>query len=135
MTLEEKRAKHREYSKRWYAKNRDQLRQKYQAAPEKKRAQAKRWAEENPDKVRARGLRRKYGLSVQDWELLFESQGRRCACCRTAGSGKQNWHVDHNHKTGAVRGILCSHCNSMIGFAKDDPAVLVAGAHYLGTAP
>jgi hypothetical protein len=76
------------------------------------------------------GLRR-YGLSVDQFRALLRSQRSRCAICRTTKPGKRTWHVDHDHASGRVRGLLCCNCNVMLGQGKDDPRRLEAGAKYL----
>jgi hypothetical protein len=78
----------------------------------------------------AEGLVR-YGLSVEDYARMLERQGCACAICRTKDPGARSWHVDHDHATGVVRGLLCHRCNLMLGHAKDSPSVLEAGAGYL----
>lgn len=78
---------------------------------------------------RIRNLRKFYGLSEEMYSERLDYQRGCCAVCGESLS--ENPHVDHNHKTGEVRGILCSHCNHMIGNAKDNPVVLRAGADYL----
>ncbi len=67
---------------------------------------------------------------------MFVAQGGVCAICEqpetAQRSGRAKWlAVDHDHGTGAVRGLLCSNCNPMLGYAKDDPALLRAAASYL----
>ena len=58
---------------------------------------------------------------------MLVAQGGRCAACGTREPGtKKGWHVDHCHETGAVRGILCHHCNVGIGKAKDNIETLRA---------
>lgn len=75
-------------------------------------------------------LERKYGVSAEDWGGLYDRQLGRCAICLTPLS-ETKVHVDHDHSTGAVRGLLCSTCNPGLGFFKDDPAVLLRAAEYL----
>jgi hypothetical protein len=65
---------------------------------------------------RRRGLR-KYGLTEEGFQAILDSQDGRCACCGTdtpGGHGNQ-WHVDHCHETGKIRGLLCAHCNTGAG--------------------
>lgn len=63
---------------------------------------------------------------------LFNSQGGRCAICRKNLTWpSKDAHVDHNHLTGMIRGILCSMCNRGIGNFKDNPEYLRTGADYL----
>ena len=76
-------------------------------------------------------LQRNYGLGVDEFDAMLAAQGGRCAICRTDEPGGKGWHVDHNHKTGAVRGILCSGCNTGIGLLRDDPALLRDAAAYI----
>jgi len=59
---------------------------------------------------------------------MLREQGGICAICLQT-SGK--WHLDHNHKTGKIRGILCHHCNTGLGNLKDDVAVLKRAIAYL----
>ena len=73
-------------------------------------------------------------MTIEDYGALLEAQGYGCAICGTdEPGGKWNTHfaVDHNHKSGKIRGLLCGHCNVMLGNAKDNPAVLMAAARYL----
>ena len=139
-------------------KHRARRRASYAANPEKYRARGlKYYAEKvsnNPirleakrkyqqerrlaDPERVRSIERKwkrirnYNLTPNDWELLFEIQGRVCACCGSPDPGyKKGWATDHDHKTGHFRGILCPPCNSTIGFARESSARLRAAADYL----
>lgn len=60
-------------------------------------------------------LKKTYGITYEDYETLLAAQGGACAICK-GGTSKRHFAVDHNHKTGAVRGLLCARCNS--GLAK-----------------
>jgi hypothetical protein len=76
--------------------------------------------------------KRLYGISVDEFGALLEAQGGLCAVCKAdVPGGKGNWHVDHDHTSGAVRGLLCHHCNLMLGNAGDDPVRLREAADYL----
>ena len=72
-----------------------------------------------------------YGISLADYEVMFERQGGACAICKRTGL---TLCVDHCHLTGEVRGLLCVQCNSALGFCRDDPALLRAAAEYLQAA-
>ena len=76
---------------------------------------------------------RTYGLTQADWDRLVERQGNRCAVCRTSkpGGRGERWHIDHDHVTGQVRGLLCGKCNSAIGLLQDDPEIIKAAARYV----
>jgi hypothetical protein len=80
---------------------------------------------------RIRRIPRKYGISIAEWDAMFDNQGRACAICRTTNPGKRNWQTDHCHDTGIVRGILCTKCNRGLGFFKDRVVNLSSGITYL----
>lgn len=102
------------------------------AAQEKIKAGHYRRYWKDPEKARAYKRQLTYGVTPQQFRSLLDRQGGRCAICRTdhAGLGR-DWHVDHDHKTGAVRGLLCTHCNFGLGHFKDDPARIQRAAKYL----
>jgi uncharacterized C2H2 Zn-finger protein len=64
---------------------------------------------------------------------MLRVQCGRCAVCRTdqPGGGKPVFQVDHNHKTGEIRGLLCSRCNQLLGYAQDSTRILRAAQRYL----
>lgn len=94
---------------------------------EKVKAQAK-----VPAAVKRRALLSQYGLTPESFEQLLAAQGRKCAICGHAQpSPKMFPMIDHCHKSGKVRGILCSHCNMGLGKFKDDPKLLQAAIAYL----
>lgn len=77
-------------------------------------------------------IKRKYNLTPEQWESLFDEQGRACAICKTTECRTQNgWNVDHCHSTGEVRGILCQHCNQLLGMAQDKTQILIDATFYL----
>jgi hypothetical protein len=76
---------------------------------------------------RDKALIAKYGMTAAEVDALRDLQGGVCAICRSAPAV----HVDHDHETGKVRGMLCFSCNAAIGHFKDDPAVLRRAARYL----
>jgi hypothetical protein len=105
---------------------------------------AMRWARENPDRYRARQrayvesgrksissrkshLKRKYGLTLEEFDELLAAQGGGCAICGRPEADN----VDHDHDTGRVRGILWFKCNVAVGQMDDDGDRLIAAAAYL----
>ncbi len=91
---------------------------------------------ENTDMYRDKDLRKNFGIDLTEYRRMLLAQGGVCAICKqpemAQRNGRAKWlAVDHDHVTGAVRGLLCSNCNPMIGYGKDDPARLRAGAEYL----
>jgi hypothetical protein len=120
LTEEERKARAAARTRAWYAANKDRHREtnkKYRQRPGVNRRQS---------------LISKYGITPEEYDALFAAQGFACAVClTTAPETKTKWHLDHNHSTGRVRGVLCHHCNLMLGNAKDTPSVLRAAAAYL----
>lgn len=89
-----------------------------------------------PDVYRGYDLKRDFGISLADYAAMLKEQNGVCAICHepetSIRDGKlKQLAVDHDHETGAIRGLLCSNCNPMIGYAKDSPERLEAGAAYL----
>lgn len=126
-------------------------RARYDADPERRRRaseRARRWAVDNPDRVaeskarrRASGqlrliqrrahLKRKYGITVEDYEAMLTAQEGGCAICRAPEPEGQSLHVDHDHDTGAVRGLLCFNCNAGLGKFGENIDLLIAAVVYL----
>lgn len=72
-------------------------------------------------------FRANYGISVADYDRMLAGQGGKCASCQRPPVGKKNHtvlHVDHDHATGEVRGLLCGHCNRSYGLLQEDPDVI-----------
>jgi hypothetical protein len=89
----------------------------------------------DPLRAKARERRRTlkaYGITQQQYDtMLAEQQGRCAVCARNNPGHTQHWAVDHCHKTGVVRGLLCSPCNMGIGQLGDNPDTLESAAQYL----
>lgn len=82
-------------------------------------------------------MRTMYGITSTDYAALLDRQDNRCAICRRSAEEinmDRRLSVDHDHATGAVRGLLCHPCNSAIGLLQEDPAVLAAAIEYLRSA-
>lgn len=97
---------------------------------------ARKYKREHPEHYRQYRLRTTYGLTVDDFENMLKNQDYKCAIClsdkpNTEKGVGRGWHVDHDHKTGKVRGILCNYCNHGLGKFKDNPESLRRAAEYL----
>ena len=102
--------------RRRYDRQRDAILAQMRADPSRKR------------RTRWRTLRRKYGLSRHDYETLVVGQR---ACCAICDLRVARLVVDHDHRTGHVRGLLCASCNIALGQLADDPERCVSAAGYL----
>ena len=82
-------------------------------------------------------LRKRYGITAEDYDEMHEAQGGKCMCCGDEvsdyGRGSR-LHVDHCHETGAVRGLLCQRCNLLIGHADECTDRLRSAVEYLEAA-
>lgn len=121
---------------------------RYIANPEPTKQRVKAWQQANPERhlenqrrrrarpeVKAKSreghLLRKYGITQADYEALLEQQGGGCAICERKPTKKISLHVDHDHRTGTVRGLLCFLCNNALGDLGDDAEHLRKAISYL----
>jgi len=87
---------------------------------------------ENKEKLRHKARKVSYGISKEEYENLLIKQNNSCAICNTTvAGGRGDWHVDHNHTTGHVRGLLCHCCNTGLGLFKDSQELLIKAKDYL----
>jgi hypothetical protein len=94
---------------------------------------------ENPayykNKAKTWSLKKNYGITLSQWEALVSDQNGLCAICSRLlaldGLGKCSAVVDHDHRTGRIRGILCNTCNSGLGHLQDSLALVEQAASYL----
>lgn len=95
---------------------------------------AERWQRRKADPAhtarrRDARLRKQYGMSQEGYVALLASQGGGCAVCYRQ-PGKRPLHVDHDHDTGRVRGLLCHQCNWYLGTIDADPGIVLRIAAY-----
>ena len=83
--------------------------------------------------MRNRYLERVYGVSIDEYHSMLLEQEHSCWICKIHSDEhcKENLHVDHDHSTGEVRGLLCENCNLMLGHARDNKVVLENAIKYL----
>lgn len=76
-------------------------------------------------------LNTSYGLTSEVFDLLLKHQGNGCAICGTNDWGPRRPHIDHDHTTNKLRGILCHSCNTALGLFKDNAEILQKAIEYL----
>jgi hypothetical protein len=111
-----------ERATQWRRDNPERFREyqkEYRARPERKRA------------MRDLHYRRTFGISADDFDALVASQGGGCAICGCVPEREASLHVDHDHLSGEIRGILCIGCNQGLGQFRDDPDLLERAAGYV----
>ena len=128
--------------------NNRQKHERYMANPEPARRRTKEWQAANPERYAAKQrewrdsggkarsnrkshLKRKFNLSSEDYAARLADQGGRCAICHAEPGLGKALDVDHDHKTGQVRGLLCRNCNHGLGKFKDDPFTMTEARFYL----
>ena len=92
------------------------------------------YTRENKNKIPTTGysLKRRYGITTQDYLNLLKLQENKCAICKTSECHTgRNFSVDHCHTTGKIRGLLCAHCNVGLGNFKDNSLLLKEAITYL----
>ena len=87
--------------------------------------------------LKCRKLKERYGITREDYDDMFKNQNGVCAIClkpeKAQQGNKSVWElaVDHCHKTGKVRGLLCNKCNRAIGYLDDNPLLTDRATKYL----
>lgn len=131
------------YDQKFYEDHKDRWEDRAQAAREadpealkkKNRDAATRWRSdpENIRKKKMTYIETRYGITYTEYEAMEIAQGGLCKICLRPPT-KARWgrlHVDHDHVTGRVRGLLCHNCNNALGHFEDDSARLRRAADYL----
>ncbi len=85
---------------------------------------------ETKEQIRKYNLKKQFGLSIDQYNTMLAEQNNVCCICGLIDR-KYRLAVDHCHKTGKIRGLLCSNCNQGIGHLKDNPALLRKAADYV----
>ena len=86
---------------------------------------------------KTRDKKRRYGITVKQYNKMFEKQNGVCAICHKCETRKhqsgtlRRLSIDHDHKTGKVRGLLCDKCNRLLGMANDNRVILANALYYL----
>jgi len=113
------------------------IRKKYQQSEKGKQTQKRYAATINGQRKRHNNsLKSNYNFTLKEYDKLFQQQNGKCAICRKPETASNQYgirvlSVDHNHRTGKVRGLLCDRCNRMLGFARENGTVLEKAIKYL----
>jgi len=94
-------------------------------------ANKNRSAKNNPLSTKGRQLRIKFNISIEEYNQLLDLQNYKCAICQDECPTGRQLAVDHNHRTGKVRGLLCMECNIGLGKFKDSDDLLIKAISYL----
>lgn len=107
--------------------------------PKRYNSYSKKYREANIEKYAEWRYKTRHGITKTEMFTLLKEQGDACLICKTKDPGIKGWVIDHDHSCcGDInscnkcrRGILCSSCNTMLGFAKDNIGVLAKAVEYL----
>ena len=122
--------------------------ERHRMNPEPARARTQRWREDNPERQAANRrafiasggkrladrrshLKRKYGMTIEQYDAMLLAQGGGCFICGRPPREDISLHVDHDHSTGKVRGILCFCCNNALADFQEDADLLKKAVAYL----
>jgi hypothetical protein len=83
-----------------------------------------------PEISREKNLRRKFGITISDYDLQLSAQNDVCLFCQKSCPSGRRLAVDHHHETGVVRGLLCANCNRAFGLVHEDPATIARMLDY-----
>ena len=101
------REKYKNYNKEYRKKNAEKLRQ---------------YNKIHSEDSRNNTLKRKYGITTKEYDTMLLYQNGQCASCKASQKDfKRRFHVDHNHFTGDIRGLLCVNCNHLVGLFEKNP--------------
>ena len=100
---------------------------------EDKRAYKKKYnlTENGKMKRRQHGLKHLYGITLDDYDRMLVEQNNCCAICKSPEPGHLHFSVDHDHKTGKLRGLLCNNCNRGLGMLGDNVERIKRALEYL----
>lgn len=102
------------------------------AHPEKMRIQYKKKYDKHWEYSRSFFLRKLYGITIKQYNELYDKQNGKCAICsKQASELAKGLAVDHDHKTGKIRGLLCGYCNTAIGSFKENIETMKAAIDYI----
>lgn len=112
-----------------------QRREEYKVKAEQKRAYQRTYRAADPERTaehnRRYRFKSRYGITPQQYDEVLDSQNGVCKVCDRPCPTGERLTVDHDHLTGAVRGLLCRNCNAGLGNFKDDPELLERALQYL----
>lgn len=109
---------------------REENRERYKRMRERQKAEA-------PERLfarkRAYHLKYAFGITPTEYDAMVAAHAGKCAICGTTepGRGSPYFHIDHDHATGVIRGLLCGSCNMGLGRFKDSESLLVKALEYL----
>ena len=120
----EHKEQHKEYMHRYYEIHKQEIKEN-----------GVKYRRDNKEKIKKfkkiGWYKSKYGLNKEEYENLLKRQDNKCAICGKEFNESNVPHVDHDHKTGKIRGFLCNNCNTGIGMLCEDPKLFDKAKEYI----
>jgi hypothetical protein len=88
---------------------------------------SRKYNKENPGPAYRRSLKHRFGITPEQRDEIISRQNGMCAICKI----EKATHIDHCHKTGRIRGMLCLRCNAALGLLRENVSTLVGAVNYL----
>lgn len=105
----------------WRKKNPEKWQSQWNRNNKARKERGYNWHLNNRERARSKHLKRAYGLTLEDYERMYQEQSGKCAACQES---HETLDVDHCHETGRVRALLCNRCNRALGMANDNPELI-----------
>lgn len=124
--------KRKMYLKNYYLINKEKIRLQEKGYRKKNRTKIQTYRKKNRERYKGHELKYRFGITLEDFNKKLKEQNECCAICgKHQSCFKMSLHVDHDHKTGIIRSLLCHHCNTGLGAFKDDTKLLSKAIDYL----
>lgn len=117
----------REQCRKWYAQNKERVRQRTNTPEHREKSRTTYYHLGNHWE---KHIRRAFGWTAADYDSALSKQGGVCGICK-GPPDKVHFCIDHCHKTGVIRGLLCSRCNRSMGAFSDSPEMIQTVKEYL----
>ena len=129
---EEKKAQDKEYYDAHKEERKKYSKEYRKNNVEKVRKYQRKYDKNNSSQKKNTTIKRNYGITLEEYNIIFNNQQGCCAICKKhQDEFKIPFGVDHNHKTGKIRGLLCGKCNLLLGYANDNITTLESATIYL----
>ena len=114
-------------------KQADRHKKEYWNNREKHLKRGRDWRKNNKEAYKSTVIKSKYGVTLEEYNEMLGGQNYKCAICGSdnSGRGDEAFCIDHNHKTGKIRGLLCHNCNIGLSKFKENISNLEKSIKYL----
>jgi hypothetical protein len=119
--------KHKEY----VIANKEKLKEKRKEYYVENKEKIKEYHDTHKEERKKSSLKREYNITLEEYNQRLKKQKGSCAICHEKFKSDTHTQVDHDHKTGKVRGLLCRKCNSILGYSNDEIQILLNAINYL----